>query len=162
MFSIISNAVERVRGNMRSLGIPDHISSIVEDYTKRFMESKYDRLAQTKLFQSLKNRSDQEKYFIEFAFYVGNSFLKQNTSESTPLKAYFRGIATDFFPEMGKRLINGDTPEGKEVLALTYDQPSNSYAYAPSSSPLKQRQPGFIAGFMSVVDERMKKSTQKK
>jgi len=158
---IIDKAAGKVRNTLIGMRIPELLSSLGEDYTKRFLESKYDQLAKTKLFQSLKNRSQKEKLLIEFAFYVFNSFLKQNTSEATPFRAYFRGIATDFFPEMGKRLINGDTPEGKEVIELAYDQQSKSYVHAPSS-PTKQKQPGFVAGFMSVADKRIKKSLEEK
>lgn len=146
---IIDKAAGKLKNTLLGMRIPELLSSMAADYTKRGMESQYDRLAKTRLFQSLKNRSDKERYFIEFAFYFFNAFLKRATDESTPFRAYFKEVATDFFPEMGKRLINGDTPEGKEVLELAYDEPSKMYVHAPGSPPPKKE-----SGIMNPIRER--------
>lgn len=125
MNDLIGNAMSKVNSALKKVGFPQGLAflsaSIAEDYTKRILEAKYDRLAKTALFQGLKDLKKRQRLVIEFAFYILSAWLKQNLSESSAIKAYIKGITSDFFPEMGKRLINGDTPEGREVIKLAYN-----------------------------------------
>lgn len=75
----------KVRKAMNRMGIDDYISSMAEDYTKRLLEAKYDRLSQTALFQKLKRMDQRERLMVEFAFYSFNAFLKHGISDPAPV-----------------------------------------------------------------------------
>lgn len=146
MNGITDRVSGKLKNIMEEMNIPFYISSIAEDYTKRVLEAKYDKLAETRLFQRLKNMEERERMLLEFAFYALNASLKNRNriGVESSLKMYFKGIAEDFFPEMGKRLINGDTLEGKEVIELVCDSTSNTFTQPPKSknellNPLRRR-----------------------
>lgn len=147
-------AREKIRQILKKLDLPFAIASVAEDYVKRFAEAKYDRLAQTKIFKKLKNLEERERLMIELAFYSLNIFIKKNMPTTTPLGIFAQGIITDFFPEMGKRLINGGSshdPDEQEVIQLVREPSKGSNYYAPK----EKSGPGFFDGTSDLLRKKL-------
>jgi hypothetical protein len=164
---MIDKAIKEIRGYLSDMNIPFLIASEAEDYIKRIAEAKYDKLAETSLFRKLKNRDEKEKLLIEFMFYLLNAFIKKNMRGDTPFKMFQKGILTDFFPEMGKRLINRGSPEGREVINLVFDAETSNYIpekNSPESSlhpkPNKS-DPGFFDGTSDILRKKLQKYINK-
>lgn len=83
---------------------------------------------------------------------------RQGQSDDTPFKAYLKGVATDAFPEMGKRLINGDTTEGKEVINLAFDPHSNTYRMHATSKSTADS----IADWLNALADKIPEVDDKK
>ncbi len=127
---------ESIRDFVRRNQLPFIFASLAEDYIKRFAENNYDRLAKTRLFMKLKKRSHQEKLVIELGMYSFNAYLKRRINTNTPLGMLIGGIVTDFFFDMGKRLINGkdsSDPDEQEVIELVRAAGEEEFYYKPES-----------------------------
>lgn len=84
-------------------------SIIAASYGKRLLEKPYDRLAQTEVFQKLKDQPQLAKQAIEAASYALTALLEQNTDDSSPFRRALNEILMDLGPELSKRMHNGDT-----------------------------------------------------
>lgn len=120
-----------------------YLASGAEDLVKVWAENKYDALAKTEYFRKLKNLEMKEKLVIVAVMFALNAHLKINTNENTPWNLFWKGIVTDFFPEMGKRLINGNNspdPEEQEVIELMRktDKCENPHCGVPEKSVEKR------------------------
>lgn len=128
---------EKIEQYVKSLNLPFVVSSLAEDYTKRFAEAKYDQLAKTKFFSRLKDLEKRDRFIIELGFYSFNAWAKTKINRNTPTGMFFQGIVSDFFPEMGKRLINGQNssdPEEQEIIELVRQPGGESNYYAPKEN----------------------------
>jgi hypothetical protein len=93
--------------------------SLAEDYSKRVLEGKYDQLAKTDYFRKLKSMDARQRLLVELGLYLANGFFIQGRLKAnTPSGNFIIGILSDFFPEMGKRLVNGDAKDLDEIFKI--------------------------------------------
>jgi hypothetical protein len=159
--NIMDKTVDRVVEAIKKRRPAMYAASGAEDAVKVLAEYKYDALAETKYFRKLKSLEMKEKLIIVAVMFALNAHFKVKMTEDTPWNLFLKGILTDFFPEMGKRLINGDTSpspnqEEQEVIDLVR-QTGKSERYEPKKekgfpknatnppSPLKMRLAEFLA-----------------
>lgn len=92
--------------------------SLVEDYSKRLLEGQYDHLAKTDFFAKLKKLDTRQRLGVEFAIYLVNATIVQGRfNPKSPAARCLFGILSDCFPEMGKRILNGDaTTDPQELI----------------------------------------------
>ena len=112
--------------------ITNSLAVIISGYSRRWMESYYDKLFETDIGQKLKSLDDPYRYGIELGLNLLNAFFEQNFVDDSALKKLVKQIGTDAAPEISKRLINHvkesarsekNTPEAASVfnVLLTLD-----------------------------------------
>jgi|GEM_PF-1010471 len=94
---------------MPKFDIKRFLSMVTASYGKRLLEKPYDKLAQTELFQKLKDQPLLAKQIIEAASYALTALFEQNTGKSGPIKGAFDEVLMDMGPELSKRMLNGNT-----------------------------------------------------
>ena len=112
--------------------ITDSLAVILSGYSRRWLESYYDKLFETDIGQKLKSLDDPYRYGIELGLNLLNAFFEQNFVDDSALKKLVKLVGTDAAPEISKRLINHvkerarsekNTPEATSVfnVLLTLD-----------------------------------------
>jgi len=120
-----------------------YVASGAEDVTKVLAEYKYDAIANTQVFKNLQGMDLKVKLIIIAIGFAINARLKVNIDENKPLNLYIKGILTDSFPELGKRLLNGDlNPEQieKEFIDLLKGNKKNGDAHSETKDEAKDSQ----------------------
>ena len=155
----MSETIAYLTSHIKQLNPRMYIASGAEDLVKIWAEYKYDAIAKTKYFKKLQSLEKKEKLVAVAVMFALNAHLKINMNENTPWNLFWKGILTDFFPEMGKRLINGDSspdPEEQEVIELIRQtNNAGSTQYATKEKPSKAG-PGFFTGCSDVLRNRLK------
>jgi len=152
--------IEKVLGSVKQLNPLMYVASGAEDFMKVLAEYKYDALAKTAYFQKLKDLEIKNKLVLVAFMFALNAHLKIKLTENTPWNLFLKGMLTDFFPEMGKRIINGDTspspdPDEQAVIELIRQTDNNGQAhYAPRDKP-KKSGPGFFVGTPDLFRKKM-------
>jgi hypothetical protein len=154
----MDEVIAKVISNIKQANPLMYVASGAEDFVKMWAEYRYDALAKTKYFQKLESLEMKHKLVIVAAMFALNAHLKIKMTERTPWNLFLKGILTDFFPEIGKRLINGDNspePNEQEVIELIrqVDSEGNS-RYAPKDQPIKAGS-GFFSGTSDLLRKRL-------
>lgn len=154
----MTETIAKVISSIKQANPLMYVASGAEDFVKVWAEYKYDALAKTSYFQKLQSLEKKEKLVIVASMFALNAHLKINMTEDTPLNLFLKGILTDFFPEIGKRLINGDnSPDSneQEVIELIRQTDSNGGShYTPKEKPIKSG-PGFFSGTSGLLRKRL-------
>jgi hypothetical protein len=90
-------------------------TSFLSGFGRTRMEPVYDWIAQTRIFQELKNKPPTLKHAMEAANNALFSFLDQKIDEHSQLRKLTKEIVMDGSSELNKRLINGEPV--KNILA---------------------------------------------
>jgi hypothetical protein len=138
----MNETIAKVISSIKQANPLMYVASGAEDFVKVWAEYKYDALAKTSYFKKLRSLEKKEKLVIVATMFALNAHLKINTNENTPLNLFWKGIITDFFPEMGKRLLNGNAspdPDEQEVIELIRKSDANDGThYAPRNEQKKE------------------------
>lgn len=103
---------------MAEINVPQGLAVVLSGYTKRLLESRYDKLAEHPFFDKLKGQSPAVKHGIEASLYALTAVLEQYFGEDTFFKKAFKEVGLDFGSEVSKRLINGD-----QIKSITLNNP---------------------------------------
>lgn len=98
-----------------NLKLPDLLSTMSSDYTKRFVENKYDDLMQTNVGAYLKNLPRGKKHLLEMILYFFSGLFEQKFEANSPLKKYFKEVLSDSASEISKRMMNGIHEELQQI-----------------------------------------------
>jgi hypothetical protein len=154
----MNETIAKVISSIKQANPLMYAASGAEDFVKVWAEYKYDALAKTSYFKKLQSLEKKEKLVIVAAMFALNAHLKINMTEDTPQNLFLKGILTDFFPEIGKRLLNGDNspdPNEQEVIELIRQpESSGDSRYAPKEPPRKSG-PGLFSGTSGVLRKRL-------
>lgn len=85
------------------------------NYGKRIMEKYYTQIFQTPLGQKIKDWGKVEKHIAEFLFYSVSVAANKKLPDGTVAQKVFKDIAMDAFPEIAKRMHNGEN--GHDAVA---------------------------------------------
>lgn len=122
------------------INIRDASTSVFKDYGRRLMEEVYDKMVESKVFESIRNKPEPLKYAIEALLYSVSAVLGQKFPQKNMFQKTFAGIANDAAPELAKRIINGakkrvadneiSNPKVSRLAALVLeltDEPLNKF-----------------------------------
>jgi len=99
---------------------------LVTNYVKRFLESRYTDIFETDFGKKLKNLSTGKKYGLEALFYGCATLLNEKLPGNTIPKKVFQDVLMDAFPEIAKRMINGDAKEEDAFQAFVSSDEGNT------------------------------------
>ncbi|HCP08559.1 MAG TPA: hypothetical protein DIT25_02040 [Candidatus Moranbacteria bacterium] len=165
MNETISGAILTIKDMLVAANIPMAISSMIEDFVKIKAEYKYNELEKTKYFRKLKSLEDKQKLVIIALMFLVNSQLKNILKENTPWMSFLKGILTDFFPEIGKRLWNGDSspdPDEQEVIdMIRIDYAHEKPSYGPAGKSFFKRAKDDFEDGLDFILEKLEENENK-
>jgi len=86
------------------------------NYGKRIMEKYYTQIFETSAGQKIKDLGKAEKYIAEFLLYAVSVAAYKKLPDVTVAQKVFKDVVMDSFPEIAKRMLNGEN--GHEAQAV--------------------------------------------